>query len=50
MLSLDCRSSSVAFDVHLEDGRVVNKAVDGSHRHSGGLEKFFPIPQKVGWP
>ena len=31
MLSLDRRSSPVAFDVHLEDGRVVNKAVDGSH-------------------
>ena len=47
MLSLDRRSSPVAFDVHLEDGRVVNKAVDGGHRHSGVWKNFSPFAKRL---
>ena len=33
-LTVECGTASIAFDIHLEDGGVVDEAVDSGERHS----------------
>src|SRR5882672_6352258 len=43
--SLDGGSASVAFDVHLEDCRVMDKAIDGGERHGVVGEDLAPFAE-----
>ena len=33
MLAVECGAASIALDVHLEDGGVMDEAIDGGERH-----------------
>jgi hypothetical protein len=45
-LSIESTASSVAFDVHLEDNRMVHQAVDSSDHHSVVAE-HLGMPQRL---
>ena len=32
-LAVECGTASIALDIHLEDGRVMDEAIDGCERH-----------------
>ena len=36
---------AIAFDIHLEDGGMVDKSVDGCERHCGVWEDRVPRPE-----
>ena len=38
-------TASVALDVHLKDGSVVDEAVDGSHRRGFVREHLIPVAE-----
>jgi hypothetical protein len=42
-LSIESATSSVAFDVHLEDDRLVNQAVDSNNHHSVVGKNLVPV-------
>src|SRR4051812_25964282 len=42
-LSLESDAAAVAFDVHLEDGGVVDEPVDRGERHGGGRGDLAPF-------
>src|SRR5580704_7635470 len=44
-LAFKGRATAVAFDVHLEDGGVMNEAVDDSDRHCLVREDFAPFAE-----
>src|SRR6201993_830859 len=44
-LAFECGAAAVAFDVHLEDGGVMNEAVDDSDRHCLVREDFAPFAE-----
>jgi hypothetical protein len=44
-LAFKRRAATVAFDVHLEDGGVVDEAIDDSHRHCLIREDFAPFAE-----
>jgi hypothetical protein len=44
-LAFEGRATAVAFDVHLEDGGVMNEAVDDSDRHCLVREDFAPFAE-----
>ncbi len=43
--ALDCGFAAIAFDVHLEDGCVVDEAVDGGECHGGIWEDLSPLAE-----
>ena len=46
-LSFQGGSPSVALDVHLEDGRVVDEAVDHGQGHGGIREDLAPLTERL---
>ena len=38
---------SIALDIHLEDGRVMNKAIDGRQRHRLVREHLAPCAERL---
>ena len=46
-LAVECGAASIALDIHLEDGRVMDQAVDRCQRHSLVREHLAPFTE---WP
>ena len=46
-LAFKGRATAIAFDVHLEDGGVMNEAVDDSDRHCLVREDFAPFAKRL---
>jgi hypothetical protein len=46
-LSIEGSPSTIAFDIHLEDGRVVNETIDGGERHGRIGEDFSPFTKRL---
>ena len=44
-LAVECGAPSIALDIHLEDGRVMDQAVDGCQRHSLVREHLAPFTE-----
>ncbi len=47
MLALEGGAPAIAFDVHLEDGRVMDEAIDGGERHGGIGEDLAPFAERL---
>src|SRR5207244_929337 len=46
-LALECGAASIALDIHLEDGRVMDEAVDGGERHSLIGKDLAPFAERL---
>jgi hypothetical protein len=46
-LAFECGAAAVALDVHLEDGGVMNQAVDDRDRHCLVREDFAPFAERL---
>ena len=44
-LSIECGAAPVAFDIHLEDGGVVDQAIDGGERHGLVWKNLAPFAE-----
>jgi hypothetical protein len=46
-LAFECGASSIALDIHFENGGVVNEAVDGRQSHCLIREHFAPCAERL---
>ncbi len=46
-LAIKCGATSIALDVHLEDGRVMDQPVDGSERHGLVRKHLAPFAERL---
>src|ERR1700704_2763997 len=46
-LTFECGTASIALDIHLKDGGVMNKAVDSCQRHSLVWEDLTPFAERL---
>jgi hypothetical protein len=44
-LAIECGRSSIAFDIHLKDRRVMDEAIDGGQRHSLIWKYLSPLAE-----
>ena len=47
MLAVECGAASIALDVHLEDGGVMDEAIDGGERHGLVWEDLAPFAERL---
>ncbi len=48
-LALQRDAPAVAFDVHLEDRRVMDEPIDCGERHGRVRKYLVPFPETAGW-
>src|SRR5204863_3777497 len=46
-LAVECGAASIALDIHLEDGGVMDEAVDGGERHGLVWEDLAPVAERL---
>ena len=48
VLAIECGATSIALDIHLEDGGVMDEAIDGGERHSLVTERRGIVQSATG--
>ena len=46
-LAVECGAAAIALDIHLEDGRVMDEAVDGCQRHGLIWKHLAPVAERL---